>query len=405
MILKLAWRNLFRNTRRTVLTVLLIGFSLAALILADAIILGTIKVMVDSVTHTLAGEVQIHKKGFLDTYDVDLYLEDSSSLQATVAQSSEVTASAPRVITGGMISSPYNVSSGLVYGIDADREQEVSRIAEAVTKGNYLTGKPAEILLGTEMADLLEVELGDRIVITLAEVDTGELSQALFRVSGIFEFGIREFDNNLVFINLAKAREILAMDDASHEIAIRVTDPDMAREADSLFEGMADRADITVQSWREFNPQIGSMIEMTSYSSLIVGGVLFLLASLGVINSMFMSIYERIYEFGVVKALGTRPGDIVRLVMCEASLIAVVSVIFGMILGGALGVYYAEHGVPIGEFEVSGIAIHDNLPAVLSIAQFTRFPLFVVLLTVIAATYPAIYAARILPSRALQRTL
>lgn len=404
LTLKLAWRNLFRNSRRTFLTILLIGFSLAALILADAIIQGTIKVMVDSVTRTLAGDVQVHRKEFLETRDVDLYMEDPKLAQ-TIASSPSVEAWASRIITGGMISSPYNISSGLIYGIDPQKESNVSRISEAIVEGKYLEGNSAELLIGVDMADLLEVTLGDRIVITLAEADTGTLSQALFRVSGIFEFGIRELDDNVVFVNLPAAREVLALGDASHEIALRLVNPDDALDADLPLFKKLNQDDIEALGWRDFNPQIGSMIEMTSYSSLIVGLVLFLLASLGVINSMFMSIYERIFEFGVVRALGTRPARIMRLVLCEALLIAIISALSGMILGGALGLYFAEHGVPIGHFEVSGIAINDDLPAVLSIGQFVWFPLYVIALTVVAAVYPAIHAARIIPSRALQRTL
>lgn len=406
LTLKLAWRNLFRNTRRTVLTVTLISFSLAAMILTDAIMIGMVKVMVDSVTHTLAGEAQVHHKGFLAAYDTDLLLDDSSRLESIIAADPGVAAWAPRTMSGGMVSSSYNVSAGLVYGVDAQRELHVSRLKDAIIEGDYLSGKPGEILIGHSMAELLEVKLGDRIVISMSEPGTGELAQALFRVSGIFNFGTREFDDSFVFINLKRAREVLGLKDQSHQIVIQFKDPDDAKNPHlPLFEKLNSIDDVEAVGWLDANPEIASMLGMTSYSSLIVAIVLFLLASFGVINSMFMSIYERIYEIGVIKAIGTKPRELIQLVLCEAGLIALVSCVVGMCLGGALGAWFTDHGIPMGEYEISGVMFTDNIKAVLELRQFIDFPIYVLLLTLVAAIYPARFASRIIPSVALQRSL
>ena len=147
------------------------------------------------------------------------------------------------------------------------------------------------------------------------------------------------------------------------------------------------------------------MLEMSNYSSLIVGAILFFLASLGVINSMFMSIYERIYEFGVAKAIGTRPFDLFRLIMVEALLLALLSCFFGMSVGALLGEWYATNGIPLGEMEISGIAMNNNIPTVLAWHQFTNFPAYVILLVLTAALYPARFAANIIPTDALHRSL
>lgn len=405
LTLKLAWRNLFRNTRRTVLTVALIAFSLTAMILTDAIIKGMVNVMVDSVTHTLAGEAQVDRKGFRDAWDTDLMLDHSSQLEQEIASSPAVAGYAPRVIAGAMVSSSYNVASGVLYGVDPDKELKVSRIRDAVIRGQYLSGKPGEILLGSDMADLLEVKLGDRIVITSAQPGSGELAQALYRVSGILHFGSREYDNRFVFVNLPQARTMLGMTDQSQQIAIRFKDPEDARNpALPLFKKL-NQGNIEAVSWLEANPEVASILGMTGFSSLIVGLILFLLASLGVINSMFMSIYERIYEIGVIKAIGTKPADLMRLVLAEATLIALISCVFGLALGYGLGTWFSTHGVPMGDYELSGVVLSDNIMTVLAPYQFIDFPVYVILLTVIAAIYPAWFAARLVPAEALQRSL
>jgi ABC-type lipoprotein release transport system permease subunit len=407
LIYKLAIRNLFRNTRRTILTVMLIGFSLAALILTNAITGGMIKVMVESVTHTISGEAQIHRLGFRDNLDIDLYLEDSSDIENRLAQDNRVKSYSPRVIAGGMISSSYNVTGGAVYGVDAAKEASVSKLKLAVVQGNYLsehsTENATEILIGKPMAELLEIGLGDRIVITLAEANTGELTQALFRVSGIFFFGTREIDENMVFINIEKAREVINIYDASHEIALLFHESDITATTTQALLREFNHGETEALDWQDLFPEISSVLVISDFSSFIVGFILFLLASLGVINSMFMSIYERIYEFGVAKAIGTKPIQLLQLVLFEGFLIALMSCAFGIAIGGGIGFYYETRGIPMGEF--AGIAMNNKIPTVLTLEQFTQFPVYVILLTLVATLYPARFAANIVPSQALQKSL
>ena len=404
LIIKLALRNLFRNTRRTLLTVLLIGCSLSALILTDAVLLGMDDVMIESLTKTLSGEAQVHRQGFTDNYDVDLYMPESASIESQLENDPSVAAYASRVISGGMISSSYNVGAGIIYGVDADQERHLSKLAAAITLGHYLEDAN-DILIGEPMAELLEIKLGDRVVITQAEANTGELSQALFRVAGIFKFGVRELDSNIVFINISQARKILGIKQGSHEIAILFHDVSSADlDPTGLLSSLTDDTTEAL-GWRALNKDIAAMLEMTNYSSLIVGAILFFLASLGVINSMFMSIYERIYEFGVAKAIGTRPFDLFQLIMVEALFLALLSCILGMSVGAILGEWYATNGIPLGEMEISGIAMNNNIPTVLASHQFTNFPVYVILLTLTAALYPARFAANIIPTDALHRSL
>jgi putative ABC transport system permease protein len=416
LILTLAIRNLFRNTRRTLLTILLIATSLSALILTDALSRGMTQTMVENLTHTLAGEAQIHRRGFRDNFSTDLYIADVEPIGNRLSHDSRIAAYANRVISGGMISSTYNISAGLIYGVDATAERQVSKLEQAVTRGDYLSGSDhllisdasqasaAEIMIGEPLADLLEVGLGDRIVITLAAADTGELAQALFRVSGIFLFGTREIDENLVFINLTQARKLLEIQ-GSHEIAVRFNEPDNNSVTSASALQHFNTPSIEALGWRALNPEIDAMLDMTGYSTLIVGTILFLLASLGVINAMFMSIYERIYEFGVAKAIGTRPSQLFVLIMTEALLLALISCLIGMLLAAATCLWFAETGIPLGDMEISGVAMSDNIPTVMAWSQFTSLPLYVLALIMVAALYPARFAARITPTDALHRSL
>jgi len=405
LIFKLAFRNLFRNTRRTVLTSLLISSSLIVLILVDGLMHGMTNVMVGGITHTLEGEAQVARKGFRNDFEVEYTIDDPASVISQLEENKTLEGFGPRVIIGGMIASSYNTTGSLIYGVDAKQELKVSRISEAIIEGQYLSGEPREILIGKPMAELLEVELGDRLIITAATVDTNEITQELFRLSGIFEFGPEEMDKNLVFINLVKAQSVLGMQDNLHQIARRFIDPEDAKNKElPLFKQLTNEENEAL-GWLDLQPSIGAMIEMAGFSTAIVGAILFLLTSLGVINSMFMSIYERIYEFGVAKAIGTTPRQIIQLVLFEALLLALISCVFGLVIGYFLGDYFSIHGIPMGKMEVSGVLLDGNMYTQLMLYQFVNFPIYVTLLTLAAAIYPATFASRIVPTEALQRAL
>ena len=405
LILHLAWRNLFRNIRRTVLTCLLIASSLLTIIVMDGVMLGMIDVMISGLTHTLEGEAQINSKGFRDDFEPSLRLSNYQEIQSKLMHDPVVQGASARIIVGAMVASTHNNAGAIVYGIEASTEENVSKIADAVYAGSFLSGKEREIMLGRPMAELLEVELGDRLVLTSSTVDSKEIVQELFRLSGLFEFGPETLDENLIFINLTKAQSLFELPGAAHQIAIRFKQPEVANDPGlDLYKSFNDDS-TEANGWLVLQPTMGAMLEMTGYTTFIIGGILFLLASLGIINSMFMSIYERIYEFGVLKSVGTRPANIIKLILTEAFFLALISCFFGLILGYFISVYFSTTGIPMGRMEMSGIVLDGNINTILAPYQFISFPIFVTLLTLIAAIYPALFASRIVPTEALQKAL
>lgn len=405
LILRLAWRNLFRNIRRTVLTCLLIASSLLTIIVMDGVTLGMIDVMISGLTHTLQGEAQINSKGFRDDFEPSLRLSNYQEIQNKLMHDPIVQGASARIIVGAMLASTNNNSGALVYGIQASTEKNVSKIADAVYAGTFLSGKQREIMLGRPMAELLEVKLGDRLVLTSSTVDSKEIVQELFRLSGLFEFGPETLDENLIFINLDKAQSLFELPGAAHQIAIRFKQPEIANDPSlDLYKSFNDDS-TEANGWLVLQPTMGAMLEMTGYTTFIIGGILFLLASLGIINSMFMSIYERIYEFGVLKSVGTRPANIIKLILTEAFFLALISCFFGLIFGYLISVYFSTNGIPMGRMEMSGIVLDGNINTVLAPYQFISFPIFVTLLTLVSAIYPALFASRIVPTEALQKAL
>ena len=411
LILTLALRNVFRNKRRTLLTIGLIACGLAALMFTDAMVRGMTHSMVNIATGTLLGEAQVHRSGFRRNNDVDLFIAHGDSLLQALRADPAVAVAAPRVLSGAMLASSENVAAAMVYGVEGAAEAKLGKLQQALVAGTFLQGdSPNQLLIGTKLAQLLEVELGDRVVITVSQIHGGDLSQELFRVSGLFRFNDRLLDQNLAFVTLPRGRELLGMSNSVnskglHEIALK-----WQAASDQAFDWQRYNGDwqgdtLETLGWEKLIPQLNGVLEMSNFSTLIVAGILFVLVSLGLINSMFMSIYERQYEFGVLLALGTRPVQLFWQIVYEGFFIGLLSALLGMVLGGLLSWWKVIAGIDYGNLEMSGVTLQEPIYLILHWTQFTWMPLVIVLMTVTASLYPAWHAARLQPTQAMRKTL
>lgn len=401
---RLALRNIFRNTRRTGLTVFLIASGLAALLFTDAFIRGMSVSMIKTSTETFLGDAQIHKRGFREANDIDIYLKDNARLYQTLGNIKQIKNYAPRVITGAMLSSSENVTSVIVYGVEAKREMQVSKLKQAMLKGVFLSDKKGEIIIGDDLADLLEVDLGDRLVITLSQAHGGDLSQALFRVSGIYHFDDRFMNKGIAVINLQQGKEIINIQGV-HEIVLRLDSVDQASDKSIKLWDELNNNELETLSWRQLIPQLSNILDMSQYSTLIVSIIMSLLVALGLINSMFMSIYERHHEFGILLAIGTRPHQLFWLILLEGLYIALLSVMAGLLLGGLLSYWKSIAGIDYSGTEFSGVSMSEPVYLVIDILAFIKISGFILMITVLSCVYPALHAARLQPSLAMKKVL
>lgn len=404
IVVRLANRSIFRNTRRTLLTVLLISCSLVAILFTDAFVRGMVSTMVKISTQTFLGEAQVHQQGFRATNDIDLYIEDTHTLFSKIAETEAIQAYAPRVISGAMTSSSDNVAAAIIYGVDSDKEAQVSKLKQAMVDGQYLSGKESEILLGQRLAELLEVSLGDRLVVTVSQAHGGDLSQALFRVSGIFSFNERNMDNGMAFINLSQAQELLNINGV-HEIALRLQNLNQADDKTLLFWQALNNEKLETLAWQDLVPQLSSMLAMTEYSTLIVSTILYVLVCLGLINTMFMSIFERQTEFGILLAIGTRPKQLFIQILLEGFLIGLLSLVLGLILAFIVCYWGSITGIDYTDLEMTGLTLNEPIYLILDTMSFIKMAFATLLVTILACIYPAVHAAKLQPSFAMRKTL
>lgn len=404
---KLSMRNILRNKRRTLLTILLISVTLTILIFTDGYIQAMTDVMVRSATRLYPGDAQIHNVHYLAERDGEQTIADVEQQIGRLMAEPLVEAYSLRALDFGMVSSSANNLAVQVVGVDADLEASVSKLKLSMIQGAYLdnSGSALQILLGQPLADLLEVDLGDRLVVSVNNYQTDEIDQRLFRVSGIFKMNSKFFDEGLVFVQLPQAQAMMGIGNTVHEIAFNLTDESLSGDKDLPLWSRLATPQTVAEGWTTLMPDLAAILALTGYSLVIVGGILFVVATLGVINAMFMSIYERTYEFGVILAIGTRRSSIFMLILVEGLVLCLLALVLGAALGAGVTLWVGTIGIDYGSMDVSGVALAEILRPELRLLQFTELPLAVFVMTMLACIYPAVHAARIVPAKALHKSL
>ncbi len=406
LLFKLAWRNVLRNKRRTVLSGIAVGIGLASLMFVDGLYVGMLESMIRTATDTFLGQGQVHAQGFRDTLEVDKTINNSEAFMKSLETENLVSDFSPRTVSFGMLSSALGVNSVLLYGIEPDTERHISMIDEAVRQGNYLTPPgTGQILIGSKAAETLEVETGDRLVLTMAQAGTGELSQDMFRVTGIFHMGIREIDSDMAFINIKQAQELLALDRDVHEISLKFNDINDAGDRSLEFWEKYSEQDNEALGWKDLVPQLDSVIGMTDISNLIITSLVFAIVAVIIMNTLFMSLYERIFEFGVLRAVGTRPVNMALIIFFEATSLSLISIIIGLGIGYVFMYIFSVYGINYKGIEFAGVTITELIYPVVRPRQFTVFPVLIFIFSFIAAIYPAVFAAKLTPARAMQKSM
>ena len=402
----MAIRNVWRNKRRTFIAGSAIGIGLAALIFVDALVVGMERNMIGSATESFMGEAQIHRDGYRESYDVDQTIINADSLTTGLEADNRVMAFTTRVMSFAMITSPSGLSSVSMVGINPETEQYLSKTDEAIIEGEYFEGESTRnILIGDDLADLLEAKIGSRIVLTVSQAETGDLSQEMFRISGIFHFNIKEMDRGMVFIRQKRAQKMLGLENRIHEIAIIFNDRNLSQDKNIDFWEKYSRYGNEAVSWTVLMPELKTALQLSSFSTTIVGIILFAVVALGIINTLFMSLHERMFEFGVLRAVGTRPFAMGRLIVIEAAALAVLASVIGVVLGFTVTAILSRVGIDYTGIEFSGVTFTELLYPVLKPKQFIIYPITVYIFTILSSLYPAVYAAKLSPSDAMRKSV
>lgn len=405
ILVKLAWKNIFRNKRRTFIASIAIGIGLAALIFLDALMIGMSDILAKTATDSFLGDAQIHLKDYRDTQDVSMTIQGVDEITTRLAKESIVHNFARRTFSTGMIVSSANTSAINLVGVNPPKEKHLSQIDDRIIEGEFFKDtNPHDIVIGSTLAEILEIGLGDKVVVTVAQAGSGDYYEDWFRISGIYYFADEGMNSGMAFVRLHKAQEMLALENNVHEIAIKFTSAAYGQNPDLTFWDTYSEYGNEVLSWTELLPELQAMFDMVAYSKYIVGALVFIVVVFGIINTLFMSLYERMFEFGVLRAVGTRPFGMARLILFEAGSLAIVSIILGGILGFALTTIFNNVGINYTGIEMMGVTLQEYIYPVFTLEQYIIFPISLFIFTLIAGLYPAWYVAKMSPVDAMRRS-
>ena len=402
---RIAMRSIWRNPRRSALTCGATAFGLGAFLFLYAFVDGFFEQMINNSIDFSTSHVQVEPLGFRDEFSPAFFISQTEALLNQVQQHSSVIAAAPRIQVEAMISSPTHTEPLLLTGVSAVLEPQVTRLNTVIIEGRYLEdNSDMNILLGRKLAEKLDVRLGEKVVVTTQLAD-GSLGSAAYRLVGVYQTDNEIFDLTLGFIGLYQAQELLAMQGRVSTIAMRLKQRDSSQQTTAEINQALTGTKYQAQSWQEIMPVLVQMIDMSRLMFYVVLGIVFFVVAIGVTNTLFMSVLERTREFGVMLALGTEPRYIVRMVVYEAIILGLIGIVFGILIGVSLVVFYSGSGMDLSDFSGATGTIPGLTDVIYPTLIFDHLWLpttFLFITGIVAAFFPAARAAKLEPVIAIR---
>jgi len=405
MLAHLALKNIWRNRRRTLLTISAMVVSSSLLILALGVFSGMLQDMLASATEQYHGHLVISGRGYQEDRDLFNHFSPPGTLLRDLVSRQDVIGAAPRLRGFGLASSGKKSQPAELLGIDPIRETQVTIFGEHIVAGRFLEEKKTgEAVLGEGIARKLGVGPGDELVVVTQAAD-GSIGNDLLTVRGIFATGDTGHDNSLILVDIPWLQRLLVLPGQVHEIAVSVRDamlaPDIARNLGPLLPD-----GLEVLDWTRLLPEMHEVIASFNVSRMIIIAILYLATGLGILNTFFMSVMERTREFGVLLAIGLRPWRIRLLVLMEALAMGVFSLLAGVSLGLAMTLYMDRFGIDLSgritPITYAGGTILPRLHAVFEPFNFIIPAILLLAVSLLAAFFPANRAAGLQPVEALR---
>lgn len=410
MLLRLAWRNLWRHRGRTLIMTSAVALAYAIMLAGLAINEDSHARMVREAAKAAGGDVLVHGPGYWDSRASDIVIDDGRAALERVRSVDGVQAAFPRVMISGLVSSSADNRPVMLQGIDPGSEARLTDYREDLAAGSFFEdGTSDPILLGIRAVERLDLELGDRVVLTASGPD-GEMTRALFHLTGVLEFGTRELDEAFGLTTIDAARRALGHDSMLTQVGIvTAADADFRQVAASVadaFEGAGQ--DVEVLTWEQAIPEMVGLIEIDDAFGYIYFAIIFAVVLFSITNTFLMAVMERVREFGLLSALGLRDSRIGRLLLLESVLMTLIAMAGGLLIALAAhfavdhwGIAVASYGVE--EIEMSGIDMADLVMySTINPVEWGVASLLVAGTTIAAALYPAWRATKLAPAEAMR---
>jgi ABC-type lipoprotein release transport system permease subunit len=404
---RMAWRNLWRNRRRTGLALAAIGLSVTLVLAYTSILRAYGEWIVETITGPMLGHVQVHAPQWRKDRLMDRTLRGVGAALARLRSDPDITGATARVYAPALAARSEEGFAVIVIGVDTRAETGPARLLTTV--GDPLAERQA--LVGQQLAELMGIRAGDEIAVVGQGID-GSLANDLFTVKAVVTTPVDLVNRQGVVMELSSAQTLFAMPDEAHEIVIHARRPDAAKELARRLSQAGGLAGAEVLDWQTLAPEMVALVDITDLAGTLVLLLVFVAAAAGVANTMVMATFERTREFGMLLALGTHPTRLIRLVIVESMALGIVGALVGTITGVVLvavahrtGIDYAwlAGGGP-SELSFAGLRWSLRFYPSLGLIDVGRAFAAVCVTSVVAAVWPALRASRLQPVRALRET-
>lgn len=419
--LKIAWRSVWRNRRRSFLTISMIAFGLFLGIFMKAMIAGTKTEVFKNAIQANIGSFQIHAKDYQENQTLSEAFTLTPQIQQLLSSEARIKAWAPRIVSAGLVSVGDNTNVAMITGIDPTAEARVSVLKDKLMTGpklaekyphlypkpppesRYLSPKAQhEIMIGDKLAAKLEAKIGDQLAAMVQGAD-GSMGAELYQIVGVYHTGF-ETDQGF-YMHIDDADALFSMYGQISMLTVIMPNMQQIPDVVAKFRQDLDPKQYEVLGWYDITPELVNALELKDASNNLLMGVLLLIIGFGILNTIFITIMERIQEYGVLKSMGTSPRQIFALVYFETLFLTLIGIASGNLLGAGLSFYFQAHPIDLSMmaetyeelgFSMNALATEPHLEMFVSLSVVTF------LLALIAALYPALKAARLNPLDALK---
>jgi len=404
LFFNLAWRNVWRHRRRTLIVVLAIGLCMSLMMWYDGFVGGFEQAIYSNAVKVLGGNIQVHAAGYREKADSNPLLplgNDQAILDAALAQP-QVAAASRRIITAGLATSPEGAFPVSIVGVEPAQELPVSLVAQNVTAGRYLKADDLDVaFIGKGLAEAMNVAVGGRITLA-GQAQHEQARTRTMTIIGIYDVGIPEIEKRTVYLSLAEAQYLYNLTGQSTEVMVSLH---RLGQEDAVISNIQPLlAGYEVESWKTNFPELNSALQSKGGVMNIFSVIILLISGIGILNLLLMAVFERTREIGVLGALGLRPRQISLLFLLEGSLMGVVGVIFGIGLGLAINFLLGQVGFDFAQFsswtEYMAL-VNGRVYPTLGTDKLVLRTLTALIISVLASFYPAREASLSEPAEAL----
>jgi ABC-type lipoprotein release transport system permease subunit len=392
MDLKLAWRNIWRNKRRTLITLASVFLAVVLSTLMMSMKGGIYNRMISSSVESYTGYVQIHAQGYWEDKNMDESLVVNAYLAETINQVEGITAFVPRIESFALTASDSATRGAMVVGIETELEKQYTQMQNRVSDGEYLEANDKAVLIGSGLSESLKLKVGDTIVL-LGMGYQGQNAAGKYPIKGIVKYGSPELSKQLVILPLKEAQWFYGAPNRCTNLVVLMESSNQAKRIRAELKSLLPQDEYEVMHWEELSPDLKNIIETDKVEGYVFMFILYLVISFGIFGTMLMMLAERMREFGVLIAVGMKRIRLAFMVWLEVVMISLLGAVFGMMGAFPVCGYFYWNPITFGEdmgkmFEEYGM--EPILQTSLDPMIFLQQGVIVALIATLIATYPFI---------------